>query len=108
MADAVLVTGSAGFIGKRLVANLREIGCPVVGLDRAAQPAADALRIDLRELMPDDLPRPCPPTIVHLAHSPKNPAIHGATTTPTMLRLLGACAGPLTKRGWTTSSLPAR
>lgn len=71
--DAVLVTGSAGFIGQSLVKHLREIGRPVVGLDRNAEPAADALRLDLTSLTADDLPRPCPPTIVHLAALSKEP-----------------------------------
>lgn len=72
-ADSVLVTGSAGFIGSALVSHLREIGRPVVGIDRTAQPAADALRLDLAGITSDDLPRPCPSTIVHLAALSKEP-----------------------------------
>jgi nucleoside-diphosphate-sugar epimerase len=71
--DAVLVTGSAGFIGRALVSHLRETGRPVVGLDRAAEPSADALSLDLTALTADDLPRPCPPTIIHLAALSKEP-----------------------------------
>ncbi|MCZ0728616.1 NAD-dependent epimerase/dehydratase family protein [Mycolicibacterium iranicum] len=72
-ADAVLVTGSAGFIGSALVKHLREAGRPVVGLDRAAEPASDSLRVDLTSVTADDLPNPCPPTIVHLAALSKEP-----------------------------------
>src|SRR5262249_40539163 len=71
--DAVLVTGSAGFIGSALVKYLREIGRPVVGLDRAAQPAADSLRVDLTTITRADLPDPCPSTIIHLAALSKEP-----------------------------------
>ena len=53
--DAVLVTGSAGFIGSALVSHLREIGRPVVGIDRVAQPAADSLRLDLTTITGADL-----------------------------------------------------
>jgi nucleoside-diphosphate-sugar epimerase len=71
--DAVMVTGSAGFIGTALTTHLREIGRPVVGLDRVAEPAPDALRLDLTVLREDDLPRPCPSTIIHLAAVSKEP-----------------------------------
>lgn len=71
--NAVLVTGSAGFIGQNLVTALRADGRRVVGLDRAAGPAADALRLDLAALTKDDLPEPCPPTIIHLAALSKEP-----------------------------------
>nr|CRL69248.1 nucleoside-diphosphate-sugar epimerase [Mycolicibacterium komanii] len=71
--DAVLVTGSAGFIGGALVSHLREAGRQVVGLDRAAKPAADSLRLELTTLRPEELPLPCPPTIVHLAALSKEP-----------------------------------
>lgn len=71
--DAVMVTGSAGFIGQSLMTHLRQIGNLVLGLDRGATPAADALRLDLTVLKKDDLPRPCPPTIVHLAALSKEP-----------------------------------
>ncbi|MDG4665366.1 NAD(P)-dependent oxidoreductase [Mycobacterium sp. 236(2023)] len=72
-ADAVLVTGSAGFIGSALVKHLREAGRPVVGLDRAAEPTADSLRVDLTTVTAADLPQPCPPTIIHLAALSKEP-----------------------------------
>jgi nucleoside-diphosphate-sugar epimerase len=36
--DRVLVTGAAGFIGRALVARLRENGCRVVGVDSAPDP----------------------------------------------------------------------
>ncbi|NTY61051.1 NAD-dependent epimerase/dehydratase family protein [Mycolicibacterium sphagni] len=71
--DAVLVTGSAGFIGGALVSHLRELGRPVVGVDRAAQPGPDSLRLDLTTITEDDFPRPCPPTIIHLAALSKEP-----------------------------------
>jgi nucleoside-diphosphate-sugar epimerase len=71
--DTVLVTGSAGFIGSALVTRLRESGRYVVGLDREAQPGVDSLRRDLSALTSDDLPKPCPPTIVHLAALAKEP-----------------------------------
>ena len=73
MAEGVLVTGSAGYIGTSLVSHLREIGRPVLGLDRAAEPAADALRLDLTALTEGDVPQPCPPTIIHLAALSKEP-----------------------------------
>ncbi|VEG58018.1 nucleoside-diphosphate-sugar epimerase [Mycolicibacterium aurum] len=72
-ADAVLVTGSAGFIGSALVKHLREAGRPVVGLDRVAESSADSLRVDLTTLTAEDLPQPCPPTIIHLAALSKEP-----------------------------------
>ncbi|QEN12367.1 NAD-dependent epimerase/dehydratase family protein [Mycolicibacterium sp. ELW1] len=72
-AGAVMVTGSAGFIGSALVSHLREIGRPVVGIDRDAKPAAHSLRLDLKTITAADLPRPCPPTIVHLAALSKEP-----------------------------------
>jgi nucleoside-diphosphate-sugar epimerase len=72
-ADAVIVTGSAGFIGSALVSHLRELGRPVVGVDRAAEPAADSLRVDLTTITRADLPDPCPPTIIHLAALSKEP-----------------------------------
>lgn len=71
--DAVLVTGSAGFIGGALVSHLRESGRPVVGLDRNAKPAADSLRLDLTTITEEDFPRPAPSTIVHLAALSKEP-----------------------------------
>lgn len=71
--DAVMVTGSEGFIGQHLTRHLREIGRPVLGFDRNSQPTEDALRLDLTDLKTDDLPRPCPPTIVHLAALAKEP-----------------------------------
>jgi nucleoside-diphosphate-sugar epimerase len=71
--DAVVVTGSAGFIGSALVSHLREIGRPVVGIDRVAAPGADTLRLDLTAITGADLPSPCPSTIVHLAALSKEP-----------------------------------
>lgn len=74
--NAVMVTGSAGFIGRPLVSRLREMGRPVVCLDRAVEPAtAEAsLCIDLAALEDDGLSaRSCPPTIIHLAALCKEP-----------------------------------
>lgn len=72
--DAVMVTGSAGFIGRALVSHLAEIGRPIVGVDRAVEPAADALRCDLTTLTVDGFGAlKCPPTIVHLAAVCKEP-----------------------------------
>jgi nucleoside-diphosphate-sugar epimerase len=74
--DAVMVTGSQGFIGRALVSYLREIGRPVVGLDRAVEPASvgDVLCCDLASLGDDGLDgMPCPPTIIHLAALCKEP-----------------------------------
>lgn len=71
--EAVLVTGSAGFIGSALSSHLRETGRRVVGLDRAAKPGADSLRLDLTTIEGQHLPSPCPPTIVHLAALSKEP-----------------------------------
>ena len=74
MDDAVLITGSAGFIGGALTSFLHDAGRPVVGLDRVAGPAADAMRSDLTALTVDGLTsRPCPPTIIHLAALSKEP-----------------------------------
>ena len=41
--DRVLVTGAAGFIGRALVARLREQGCHVVGVDTAPDPDPDVV-----------------------------------------------------------------
>lgn len=72
--DAVMVTGSAGFIGGALVPRLRELGRHVVGLDRVAEPASDSLRIDLTTLTEDGFgPGEWPPTIIHLAAVSKEP-----------------------------------
>lgn len=74
--DAVMVTGSAGFIGQPLASRLNEIGRSVLGVDRAVEPAAggtDALRCDLATLTSADFPTRCPPTIVHLAAVCKEP-----------------------------------
>lgn len=72
--DSVIVTGSSGFIGGSLVAHLRKIGRPVVGLDRAAEPATDSLRCDLTALDEDAFDvTPRPSTIIHLAALSKEP-----------------------------------
>ncbi len=71
--DSVLITGSTGFIGSALMSYLRDAGRRVVGIDRAAQPEADSLRVDLTTITGDDLPQPCPPTIIHLAALSKEP-----------------------------------
>lgn len=72
--DAVMVTGSAGFIGTALVPRLREMGRYVVGLDRVAEPASDSLRLDLTTLTEEGFGSgPWPPTIIHLAAVSKEP-----------------------------------
>ncbi|MGB5148488.1 MAG: NAD(P)-dependent oxidoreductase [Mycobacterium sp.] len=74
--DAVMVTGSAGFIGRPLVSHLRMAGRHVLGVDRAEHPgpAGDALRCDLTTLADDGFgTQPCPPTIIHLAAVCKEP-----------------------------------
>jgi len=72
--DAVMVTGSAGFIAGALVPRLRELGRTVVGLDRVAEPASDSLRLDLTTLTEDGFGAgPWPPTIIHLAAVSKEP-----------------------------------
>lgn len=71
--EAVLVTGSTGYIGRTLVAHLRRSGRSVVGLDRDEKKSPDALPVDLTELEARDLPQPCPPTIIHLAALSKEP-----------------------------------
>ena len=71
-----MVTGSAGFIGGSLASHLREIGRPVVGLDRAVgrATAGDTIFCDLATLTDDGFGvRPCPRTIVHLAAVCKEP-----------------------------------
>ncbi|MCV7302817.1 NAD(P)-dependent oxidoreductase [Mycobacterium barrassiae] len=71
--DSVIVTGSSGFIGGSLVAHLRKIGRPVVGLDRTAEPT-DSLRCDLTTLDEDAFDvTPRPSTIIHLAALSKEP-----------------------------------
>jgi len=42
--DRVLVTGAAGFIGRAVVARLREHGCEVVGVDSAPDPDPQVVR----------------------------------------------------------------
>lgn len=74
--DAVMVTGSAGFVGQALTKHLRGMGRSVVGLDRVAGPSVeeDAVRCDLTTLTSDGFAnRPCPPTIIHLAAVCKEP-----------------------------------
>lgn len=71
-----MVTGSAGFIGRALASRLGEIGRPVVGVDRAVEPATarNTLRYDLADLTDDGFGiQQCPPTIVHLAAVCKEP-----------------------------------
>lgn len=67
----VLVTGSAGFIGRHLVKALRAAGHEPIGLDIRAQPAADSetLRCDLLDARQtrDALRRAQPEAVVHLA-----------------------------------------
>lgn len=74
--DAVMVTGSEGFIGRAMASRLREIGRPVVGVDRAVEPASsgDSFYCDLAALTNDGFSNlPCPPTIIHLAAVCKEP-----------------------------------
>lgn len=74
--DAVMVTGSAGFIGRILASHLRETGRQVVGIDRSADPATsgDTVCCDLATLTDESFhTRPFPPTIVHLAAVCKEP-----------------------------------
>ena len=71
--DAVMVTGSAGFIGASLTSHLRESGRRVVGLDLAADPATDSLRCDLATLATDGFLERPPSTIIHLAAVSKEP-----------------------------------
>lgn len=75
-ADSVMVTGSAGFIGRSLTSHLRQNGRVVLEVDRAADPAepGSALRCDLAEITDGSFAaRQCPPTIVHLAAVCKEP-----------------------------------
>ena len=46
MSRRVLVTGVGGFIGRRMAERLRDRGDVVVGLDRVASPAAEALCLE--------------------------------------------------------------
>jgi len=74
--NAILLTGSSGFIGRPLTSRLREVGRPVLCVDRAAEPTADGdtLRCDLATITADTFStRPCPPTIIHLAAVCKEP-----------------------------------
>lgn len=74
--DAVMVTGSAGFIGRSLTSHLLGSGRPVVGVDRVESSNAEGntLRCDLAELDDDGFgARPCPSTIIHLAAVCKEP-----------------------------------
>lgn len=74
--NAVLVTGSEGFIGRALVPHLGAIGRPVLRLDRVVQSttAGDVLRCDLKNLNDDGFgAEGCPPTIIHLAAVCKEP-----------------------------------
>lgn len=74
--DALMVTGSAGFIGRALAAHLAAIGRPVIGLDRTADPSrvGDVTRCDLTTLTEDGFDdQPCPRTVMHLAAVCKEP-----------------------------------
>jgi len=80
--NAVLVTGSEGFIGRALASRLRESGRRVVGVDRVVDPTSsggDSIWCDLAGLTADGLThdsvitQPCPPTIIHLAAVCKEP-----------------------------------
>ncbi len=72
--NAVMVTGSAGFIGSAWCPTCARSADPSWGIDRAAEPGADSLRLDLTTVTGGaDLPQPCPPTIVHLAALSKEP-----------------------------------
>lgn len=74
--DAVMVTGSAGFIGRTLSSHLRGTGRSVVSVDRVADTATteDSLSLDLTALGDDGFgSRPVPSTIIHLAAVCKEP-----------------------------------
>lgn len=74
--DAIMVTGSAGFIGRALELRLREMGRLVVGVDRAVAPtnAAETLQCDVAALTEGSFgTRPWPPTVIHLAAVCKEP-----------------------------------
>lgn len=67
----VVITGSSGYVGGRLVASFRERGCRVLGIDvRPAAGAApdDFLRRDVRDpALVDDLRSFAPDTVIHAA-----------------------------------------
>lgn len=74
--DPVMVTGSAGFIGRSLVEYLRASGRTVIGLDRVADPNLGnaAIQRDLTTLADGDLMSPPrPATVIHLAAVCKEP-----------------------------------
>ncbi|MQA86390.1 MAG: NAD-dependent epimerase/dehydratase family protein [Streptosporangiales bacterium] len=54
LADGVVVTGSAGFIGRALVRTLLDAGTRVVGIDRLPQPAHPCLTVLTADLLDDD------------------------------------------------------
>lgn len=70
----VAVTGSAGFIGRALVATLLDAGYPVIGIDRREQPPRPGLTPLTADLLDsDDLVSSALATadaVVHLAGSP--------------------------------------
>ncbi len=74
--ETVMVTGSAGFIGRSLTSHLSKIGRAVVGVDRVTESASvgDVLCCDLTSLREDGFPAHLrPQTIIHLAAVCKEP-----------------------------------
>ncbi|MGE2724336.1 NAD-dependent epimerase/dehydratase family protein [Mycolicibacterium pulveris] len=71
----VLVTGSAGYIGRATVSHLVQVGRSVMGLDRvrAASAEADSVLCDLTTLDDEFDIRAWPQTVIHLAAVCKEP-----------------------------------
>ena len=89
---SIVVTGAAGFIGKRVVARLAQAGAPVVALDRVPDPGGWADGVDYRQ---QDLDREMPVfkgswILVHLAWNlDRTHAEAQQESLQTFVRLLG-------------------
>src|ERR1044071_1106643 len=70
MAESVLITGSAGFIGRALAARVRDEGCPCLGVGRSPREEHGYHAIDLAAgagPLTELLSRERPSLIYHLA-----------------------------------------
>src|SRR5688572_654279 len=75
--DGIFVTGGSGFVGRRLLPELRKLGRPVFALDRsgslAAMPEADGITVVTGDLLD--------PAVYRAALSSCDVVVHLAATT---------------------------